>query len=204
MACSWPTRKEAEINRRKCWTVRIREIFVAWIFLEATYKPSLGIILTNMSEWHLVGGLLFTAQGGKRECHLLRHKTWLYAVAPVYTSTINMRYGSVKKKTKNKKKKTKKQLHWSITTFSAPELLKLECALKRTGDPMRHRLDFSSSGMRPRVCIFNKVLSEAADAAGPGSEQNRGEYLEQHLSKANWPPESRQGTFPPGLIRLLL
>lgn len=58
--------------------------------------------------------------------------------------------------------------------------------------------------MEPKFCISNKLLGDTADVAGPGSEQNGSGNHDHYLSKVNWPTESRQGTFPPGLIRLLL
>lgn len=56
-------KQQGDINRRKCWTIWVSEISIAWVFVGTTY------ILPTTSEWHF-GGLLVTGrEGNEEECH---------------------------------------------------------------------------------------------------------------------------------------
>lgn len=132
----------------------LNKIFIAWILLETSYKPYLGIILPKMSD--IFEGLLVTGERrGEKECQFLRYKVQLYAGAPAYSiRTIKMSHRSVKKK----KEVT------LLPQFPPHQLLKLEYASKSTGEliKMQTGIQQSTARLGPRFCISNMLPIEAA------------------------------------------
>lgn len=131
----------------------LNKIFIAWVLLETSYKPYLGIILPKMSD--IFEGLLVTGERrGEKECQFLRYKVQLYAGAPAYSiRTIKMSHGSVKKK----KKKSLFYRNFLRISFS-----NLNMHQNQLGSSLKCRLGFSSLGLGPRFCISNMLPIEAA------------------------------------------
>lgn len=130
----------------------LNKIFIAWVLLETSYKPYLGIILPKMSD--IFEGLLVTGERrGEKECQFLRYKVQLYAGAPAYSiRTIKMSHRSVKKK--------KKSLFYR--NFLRISFSNLNMHQNQLGSSLKCRLGFSSLELGPRFCISNMLPIEAA------------------------------------------
>lgn len=132
----WPAlgpqgRKEGEITRRKCWVIWVSEIFVAWTFLETTYNALFRYNLAQY-DWVTFLGLLVIGGRGTEECHFsqAQNATICRGSCLFYTNHKNESWECF----------LKKKCHSYATISFLPELLKLKCASKSSGDLIKMQI----------------------------------------------------------------